>query len=95
VDDKLETALQALKAAPPDAALDQLEPRVWRRIERRREEGLFAAPLPARALALVGSLALGVLAGGAAAGQAEPAKQEVGVFSVQAHLAPSTLLEGR
>jgi hypothetical protein len=96
VDNQLDRALASLKAESLDRRLDQLEPVVWARIEAARQgrdaTSLF---LPVRAAAVVAALVFGVALGGVGAGEARAERQEVAVFSLDARLAPSTLLEGR
>lgn len=96
MNDRLDRALASLKAEAPDARLDQLEPRVWARIEAARQgrdgSALF---LPVRAAAVAAALVFGVALGGVGASEARAERQEVAVFSLDARLAPSTLLEGR
>lgn len=96
MNDRLDGALASLKAETPDARLDQLEPRVWARIEAagRSRDGA-AVFLPVRAAAVAAALVFGVALGGVGASEARAERQEVAVFSVDARLAPSTLLEGR
>ena len=96
MDNRLDRTLASLKAEPLDRRLDQLEPGVWARIEAARlsrdSASLF---LPVRAAAVVAALVFGVALGGVGAGEARAERQEVAVFSLDARLAPSTLLEGR
>lgn len=96
VSERLDRALRALKAQPADRRLDQLEPAVWRRVERA--EGRTAigagAAFSVRFAGVVGSLCLGLAAGGLSAASAKVADNEISVFSVGPQLAPSTLLEG-
>jgi hypothetical protein len=96
VDNRLDRTLARLKAEPLDRRLDQLEPAVWARIEAARQ-GRDSASLflPVRAAAVVAALVFGVALGGVGAGEARAERQEVAVFSLDARLAPSTLLEGR
>jgi len=96
VDDRLDRALQQLKADAPDTRLDRLEPAVWARIEglHQGKESAFLF-LPVRAAAVFAALAFGVVMGGFGASEARAQRQEVAVFSLESRLAPSTLLEGR
>jgi hypothetical protein len=92
--DRLDNLLSALKDQPSDRRLDQLEPAVWARLDgggETRSGAVFAF----RTAAVVGALFLGVATGGLAAASAQPASDEISVFSVGPQLAPSTLLEGR
>ena len=94
--DRLETTLLALKGQPADRPLDQLEPAVWRRLEEVRETRSGAgAAFAVRVAAVMGSLFLGLAAGGLGAASAGPRDSEISVFSLGPQLAPSTLLEGR
>lgn len=91
---RLDDDLQALKAEPTPAAYDLIEPRVWRGIAAVRQARQAAPTLYAvRAAAVVGALGLGVASGGAAAVAVASEGQEISAFSVQAELAPSTLLD--
>jgi hypothetical protein len=85
----LERLLLALRERPLDRRLDQLEPRVWERIEAARIS--VGRPRDWRwqaGLAAV-MLTFGVLAGGASA--ARPGS-DFSPFAVHAAYAPSTLL---
>lgn len=94
--DRLETTLLALKGQPADRPLDQLEPAVWRRLEEVRETRSGAgAAFAVRVAAVMGSLFLGLAAGGLGAASAGARDSEISVFSLGPQLAPSTLLEGR
>lgn len=88
---QLDELLAALKEQPVDPRLAGLEPRVWARIDALR----YATPLPLswRAAAAAFSLTLGAAVGGVSASAAVPI-DVMAVFSPQAALAPSTLLEG-
>ncbi len=94
--DWLENTLRALKSAPPDRRLDQLEPAVWARIDGRGEgrAGAGEAVFAFRTAAVVCALLLGVATGGLAASSWRPSSDEISVFSLGPKLAPSTLLEG-
>jgi len=89
--DKLDQVFTALRSQPPEA-LPGLEGRVWARIESRRAS---TALVPLRAAAVVAALGLGIVGGSLAANAAAGARPEISAFSVDAHLAPSTLLVGR
>lgn len=94
--DRLETTLRVLKDQPADRPLDQLEPRVWRRLAEVRETQTGAgAAFTVRVAAVVGSLFLGLAAGGIGAASAGARPSEISVFSLGPQLAPSTLLERR
>lgn len=94
MNDRLDDDLQALKAEPTPAAYDLIEARVWRGIAALRQARQAAPALYAmRAAAVVGALGMGVASGGAAAVAVARQGQEISAFSVQAELAPSTLLD--
>lgn len=95
VDNRLDRALAGLKAEPLDRRFDQLEPQVWARIaagEGRDGAWLF---VPVRAAGVAVALVFGLALGGVGASEARAERQEVSAFSLDASLAPSTLLEGR
>lgn len=94
MDDRLDDELRALKAEPTPEAYDLIEHRVWRGISAVRQ-ARQAAPLvyAVRAAAVVGALGFGVASGGAAAVAIASEGREISAFSVQAQLAPSTLLD--
>ena len=86
--DRLDEQLHRLAALPVAADLSQLEAQVWRRIS----DSETAAPSwrwQAGAAALALSLGLAVSATGAPAAR----RAEIAVFSPDAPLAPSTLLD--
>jgi hypothetical protein len=92
----LDKLIQGLKAEGPDRDLSQLEPAVWRRIE-----GARAAPargmgfVPLRTAAVFMALVAGAVVGGASATVIASEPAETSAFALNAHLAPSTLLDGR
>lgn len=92
---RLEDELAALKHQPLAAGAEDLEPEVWRRIDASRQ-AQAATPLllPLRAAAVFGALGIGVATGGVAAVAAAAEPHEISVFSIEARLAPSTLLDG-
>ena len=91
---RLDNALEALKTAAPERSLDQLEPAVWRRIKAASETGSMDwIVLPVRAAAVMVALGVGVAGGGLAASSAADERREISVFSIDSHLAPSTLLD--
>jgi hypothetical protein len=95
VDEPIDKALEDLKSAPLDLRIDQLEPRVWARIADARDaRGASAFLMPVRAGAVAAAVVFGVAVGGLGASAARAERAEVSVFSVDARLAPSTLLEG-
>lgn len=94
MDDRLDDDLRTLKAEPTPEAYELIERRVWRGIAAVRQARQAAPALYAvRAAAVVGALGLGVASGGAAAVAVASEGQEISAFSVQAELAPSTLLD--
>ena len=96
MDERLESTLRALKAQPVDRRLDQLEPAVWRRLQQAGDlRPAAGAAFAVRFAAVIGSLFLGLAAGGLTAASAGVRDSEISVFSVGPQLAPSTLLEGR
>lgn len=95
MNDILEPQLEALRRQPPDR-LPGLEGAVWTRIAALRDGGVASRVLlPLRAASVAAALGLGLLGGRLATGAIEPAAPEISVFSVDARLAPSTLLGGR
>lgn len=85
----LERLLSALRDRPLDHRLDQLEPRVWERIEGARLDiGQTRSWRWQAGLAAI-MLTFGVLAGGAASARPE---SDFSPFAVNATYAPSTLL---
>jgi hypothetical protein len=90
----IDELVQRLSAQPLDRSLDGLELEVSRGIARRRADLKTSAALAPVRLASIGlALAMGVTAGGLAASTIST-PQQFSTFSVSAHLAPSTLLEG-
>ncbi|HQR89744.1 MAG TPA: hypothetical protein PLH31_10905 [Caulobacter sp.] len=86
----IDDLIDRLAARPLDRSLDGLEWDVTRGIARRSAELKAGAALaPVRVAS-----AMGVTAGGLAAAGTVAAPQQLNTFSVAAHLAPSTLLEG-
>ncbi len=94
MNDGLDDDLRALRAEPTPKAYDLIEARVWNGIAAVRQSRQAAPALYAmRAAAVVGALGLGAASGGAAALAAAGEHQEISAFSIQAHFAPSTLLD--
>ena len=84
-----------LAAQPLDRSLDGLELEISRGIARRRADLKAGAALaPVRVASIGLAMAMGVTAGGLAAANTVSTPQQFSTFSVSAHLAPSTLLEG-
>jgi hypothetical protein len=93
---RLDDVLLAAKADAPSSGLERIESAVWRRIEAMRESrDMSSVFLPVRGAAVVAALGIGVAAGGFAAAEARKTTPEVSAFSVDARLAPSTLLDGQ
>lgn len=94
--DGLDARIARLAAEPTPRRLDGLEADVARSIVARRLEAAASAALAPVRLASVGlALAIGITAGSAVATAAVLSPRSYGTFSAAAHLAPSTLLEGR
>ena len=92
---KLDELFEALRRQP-HAQLHGLEGQVWARIDTWRDGRRAAnALVPLRAASIVAALGLGMVGGSLAANAAARAPSEISAFSVDAHLAPSTLLGGR
>jgi hypothetical protein len=95
--DGLDDELRALGGEAPPADYDGLEARVWRDIgaarQARQARQVAPALLAVRVASVVGALGLGAAAGGATAVAIAGEAQEVSAFSVEADLAPSTLLD--
>lgn len=93
--DKLDQLFEALRRQP-DAELPGLEGQVWARIDAWRENRRASSALvPLRAASVMAALGLGLVGGSLAANAAARTPPEISAFSVDAHLAPSTLLGGR
>ncbi|WP_394760757.1 hypothetical protein [Phenylobacterium sp.] len=94
--ERLDELVARLANAPTDRVLDDLEVEVGRSILLRRRDALAVSALAPVRFASIGlALAMGVTAGGAVAAAAMRAPTAYVTFSSSAHLAPSTLLEGR
>jgi hypothetical protein len=85
----LEELAAQLMTRPPEGPLTGLETRVWARIAARQRAPSSAAIWGWRSAAAALLVALGVIAGGAAAAHAS---SELALFSPHPALAPSTLL---
>lgn len=93
--DDLDDLLAQLGAWDDGVRPPALDVRVRRSIARRRADALTAKSLaPVRVLAVGFAVAVGVAAGGMAAATTRTEPRQFSTFSSQAHLAPSTLLEG-
>ncbi|HTI66417.1 MAG TPA: hypothetical protein VL460_02600 [Caulobacteraceae bacterium] len=90
----LDDLLGALKVAPLDIALDDLESGVWQRVEeRRRARATAGGGLRMQLAVAVAALAMGAVVGGVAA-EKRPARSEMVVLSEDAGLTPSVAIEG-
>ena len=91
----IDELVQQLAAQPLDRSLDGLELEVSRGVARRRADLKAGAALASVRLASITlALAVGVTVGGLVAASTISTPQQLSTFSVSAHLAPSTLLEG-
>lgn len=91
----LDHLLTGLAQCGPDRSLAGLEASVLGGIGRRREAMRTSAALTPLRVASIGlAMAIGVTAGGMAAARAAVEPRQLSTFSADAHLAPSTLLEG-
>ena len=94
--ERLDGLVARLAGAPTDRVLDDLEAEVSRGILLRRQDAVAVSALAPVRIASIGlALAMGVTAGGAVAAAAMTRPTPYETFSSSAHLAPSTLLEGR
>ncbi|HET6969856.1 MAG TPA: hypothetical protein VFH92_01915 [Phenylobacterium sp.] len=90
--DRLLGRLSAADVALPGG----LDESVLAAIASRREDGRKARALAPVGIASVGlAMAIGVTAGGLAAVAATAEPRQLSTFSADAHLAPSSLLDGR
>ncbi|NGM50902.1 hypothetical protein G5B46_14910 [Caulobacter sp. 602-2] len=91
--EELDHLMEAMRRRP-SARLDGLEGRVWARIDALRQpSGMLLTPL--RAASVVAALGIGMIGGSLATTSTTSKPVEIAAFSVDAHLAPSTLLDGR
>jgi hypothetical protein len=91
----IDELVQRLAAQPLDRSLDSLELEISRGIARRRADLKTSAALAPVRFASIGlALAMGVTVGSLVAASTISTPQQLSTFSVSAHLAPSTLLEG-
>ncbi len=93
---RLDRLLEKLAQNSPEPPLDRLEADVWRRIEAVRL-GRFDARLASAVQMAAAAIALfaGAIAGSMQATSLLRVTDEMSVFSANADLAPSTLLERR
>ncbi len=92
----IDDLVRQLAAQPLDRSLDSLELEIARGVARRRADLKIGAALaPVRVASIGLALAMGATAGGLAAISTASTPQQFNAFSVSAHLAPSTLIEGQ
>lgn len=89
--DRLDQLLMALREQPHEI-LPGLEARVLATIDGRHASNLLVL---LRGTSVAAALGLGMVGGSLAANAAARKPPEISAFSVDAHLAPSTLLAGR
>ena len=91
----LDHLMTQLAAGGPNRSLDGLEHTVMSAVRRRREDRSATRALaPIRLASVSLALAIGVTAGGMAAVTTLLEPRQLSPFSTEAHLAPSTLLDG-
>lgn len=96
MNEQLDEVVRRLAMAANDRDLNGLDVEIARSIRLRRRDTQAASALGSVRLASIGlALAMGATIGGVAASAAITTPQAYGTFSADAHLAPSTLLEGR
>lgn len=92
----LDLMLERLAQQAPGGSLDGFEDAVLAGMASRREALRASRALtPVRAASVGLAMAVGVAAGGISAATTLTAPPRLDTFSTGAHLAPSTLLEGR
>ena len=91
----LDQLMAQLAADGTHRSLDGLEHTVMNAVRRRREDRSSERALaPIRLASVSLALAVGVTAGGMAAATTLLEPRQISPFSTEAHLAPSTLLDG-
>ena len=90
---RIDHLLSELRDTAPDRRLDQLEPAVWARIERRRAEQAPAGSFRMQLAVAVAALVIG-LAVSQTVVRTPHAPSEAVLLSDSASLAPSILLSG-
>lgn len=91
---KLDIEVQALRAEPV-GSLSGIEQGVWGRIASAREARTARAVfVPVRTASVLVALGIGIAGGGFTAAALAHETHEISAFSVNSHLAPSTLLGG-
>ena len=92
---ELDALLSGLRQIGPDRSLAGLEAGVLGGIAQLREASRANTALTPLRVASIGiAMAIGVTAGGMAAARTAVEPRQLSAFSADAHLAPSTLLEG-
>ena len=95
MNERLDGVVRRLAMVATDRDLNGLDVEIARSIRVRRRDAQAASALGSVRLASIGmALAMGATVGGVAASAAITPSQADGTFSADAHLAPSTLLEG-
>jgi hypothetical protein len=89
---QIDDALAVLRDAPADRRLDQLEPAVWARIDRRRGEAAGAGSFRLQLAVAAGALVVGVAFAHVTVRPKPPS--EAVLLSEDAGLAPSIRLAG-
>lgn len=93
--DDMDQLIGRLASMGPERSLDGFEHAVLSGVARRRDEVRTTRALaPIRAASVGVALAIGVTTGGMAAATSLSQPHQLSPFSIAAHLAPSTLLEG-
>jgi len=91
----LDQLMMQLATVGAHRSLDGLEYTVLSAVRRRREDRSATRALaPIRLASVSLALAIGVTAGGMAAATTRLEPRQLSPFSTEAHLAPSTLLDG-
>ena len=97
MDDRIDEALNRLRAEPANDRLDRLESAVWSRIEKQSGSDIFGGrALQVQLAVSCGALLLGILVAQWAGMELmpQPLSSEVIVLSDDSAVAPSVLLEG-
>jgi hypothetical protein len=93
--ERLDDLVGRLAASPTDRSLDGFDAEVSRGVAQWSARARTTAALkPIRFATIVAALVIGVVGGGVTAAGAIAAPDAPNVFSLAAHLAPSTLLDG-
>ena len=89
----LDQLLTRLRNAPPDRPLDQIETRVWARIEGDTAEPIQVGAWGWRATFAAAMLVVGAFVGAFVDGTESADRPDSSPFSIHSSFAPSTLLE--